>query len=158
MPVVGVLAPLLGEVRAGPLGAEDGRLLPDVVAALGDPLGADVPVVGPDEERVAVAAAVVARRAGALPPPPRSAGARSRTASSFMVSDGSPTMMKAEAQKTSSAPMMSRAGVIFMPLPPPVAVLHGQALAPGGASCTRLYKPTRAAVRMKMPRAAREIM
>ena len=59
VPVVRVLAALLGEVHPGALGAQLDRLVGHIVPGLGDPLRADVPVEGPDRLAVAVHAAVL---------------------------------------------------------------------------------------------------
>ena len=58
VPVVGMFARLLRQVRPGPLGSHQGRLHAHVVACLGDPLGGPLPVVHAHIERVTVGAAV----------------------------------------------------------------------------------------------------
>ncbi len=58
VPVVGVLAALLGEVRTGAGRAQQDRLVHDVVTGLGDALRPQAPVDGSDGLAVAVDAAV----------------------------------------------------------------------------------------------------
>ena len=58
VPVIGMLAAFLGEIRPGPLGPEQMRLVPDIVPRLGNPLSPEAPVDVPDELGVAVSAAV----------------------------------------------------------------------------------------------------
>ncbi len=104
VPVVGVLAPLLGKVRPCPLGAEEVGLVRHVIARSRDPLRAVAPVDVPDELRMAERASVGDIESVSPSPRAGSGAGKSSDGFSVMVAQGRTTEMKRTAPKTMRPP------------------------------------------------------